>query len=150
MTPAYRAPEVAYNVARGSFSDVWSLGCTFLEMVTVLKGGSVGDLRAYFEERNECYRFYSNIDAAKDWMVMLKAISDRDNPPLKWVSMMLEKDRKIRPTAGDLVRFTHQASVHDPASGILEKFCGSCCLGGENGSRSGNPIKSSSPYSPFG
>ncbi|KAF2814968.1 kinase-like protein, partial [Mytilinidion resinicola] len=38
MTPKYAAPEAADYAPRNSSSDIWSLGCVFLEMITVVKG----------------------------------------------------------------------------------------------------------------
>lgn len=37
-TPMYRAPEVADGVRRGRAADVFSLGCVFLEIATVILG----------------------------------------------------------------------------------------------------------------
>jgi serine/threonine protein kinase len=44
MTPMYAAPEIAQQRRHGRKADVFSLGCVFLEMLTVLSGRSIGDL----------------------------------------------------------------------------------------------------------
>ena len=43
----YCAPEVAEYQKRNSSSDMWSLGCVFLEMSTVLAGQTVDKMRRY-------------------------------------------------------------------------------------------------------
>ncbi|KAF2035712.1 kinase-like protein, partial [Setomelanomma holmii] len=43
-TWTYCAPEVANQQKRNSSSDIWSLGCVFLEMLTTLKDLPVQDL----------------------------------------------------------------------------------------------------------
>ena len=45
MTPRYCSPEVAACEPRNSSSDIWSLGCVFLEMWTVLRGQTIGNLK---------------------------------------------------------------------------------------------------------
>jgi serine/threonine protein kinase len=44
ITPRYRAPEVVAFEPRNSSSDIWSLGCVFLEMWTVLRGETMKEL----------------------------------------------------------------------------------------------------------
>jgi serine/threonine protein kinase len=45
-TRTYYAPEVARNAARGRKSDVYSLGCVFLEIITILAAKDLDDLDA--------------------------------------------------------------------------------------------------------
>ncbi|OCL13411.1 kinase-like protein, partial [Glonium stellatum] len=49
LSPRYCAPEVIDYEPRNSSSDIWSLGCVFLDIVTVLKGETVKAMRGYFE-----------------------------------------------------------------------------------------------------
>ena len=46
-TPRYCAPEVANHSARNSLADIWSLGCVFLEIWTVLKCDTTTALEAH-------------------------------------------------------------------------------------------------------
>ena len=46
-TPRYASPETHEKKKRNESSDVWSLGCVFLEMLTVLTHSSVDDLLQY-------------------------------------------------------------------------------------------------------
>ena len=47
MTPRYCALEVAEYSARNSSADIWSLGCVFLEIWTVLKRETTQALKAH-------------------------------------------------------------------------------------------------------
>ena len=71
----YCAPKVAYHQKRNSSSDIWSLGCVFLEITTVLAGLKIGDLQSYFREENGNYRFCTNIDMIPGWVERLKSNS---------------------------------------------------------------------------
>lgn len=42
VTHAYIAPEVAFHDSRNSSSDIWSLGCVFLDMIVSQKVASNG------------------------------------------------------------------------------------------------------------
>ena len=46
-TRKYCAPEVARDAPRGRKSDVYSLGCIYLEILTVLTGNCVDDLEEH-------------------------------------------------------------------------------------------------------
>jgi serine/threonine protein kinase len=50
MTPSYRAPEGDLEGGAGPSSDIWSLGCIFLEFITWLVGGW-GLLFEFYESR---------------------------------------------------------------------------------------------------
>lgn len=102
-SPVYCAPEVAHLEARNSSSDIWSLGCVFLEMVTVLKGHTITQMRDSFVADSENYHFFANIRAVNFWIENLYSLgSDRDNEPLEWIKLMLNINRLDRPTAPTL------------------------------------------------
>jgi len=127
-TWAYAAPEVARNEPRNTFSDVWSLGCVFLEMATVLKGENVTEMQRYFKERNGDHRFYVNIKAMQDWNKKLQHEgSPQDNHPLKWASHMLREDLKLRPTALALYN-----EIKAMCASEKTPFCSPCCLDNES------------------
>jgi serine/threonine protein kinase len=119
----YAAPEVARYEKRNTSSDVWSLGCVFLEMVTVLKGSTVGDMRHFFKERSDNYRFYANIANLPAWKEKLwNTGAPKDDKPLIWVEQMLQETAELRPTAAKLYEdiAAESAAFHIP-------FCGPCC-----------------------
>jgi len=120
----YAAPEVAHYEKRNSAADVWSLGCVFIEMITVLKGQSVTTMRDFFKERSGNYRFYANIACLLEWIDKLRKLgSAKDNTVFKWAGPMLQEHAEDRPTAATLY---HDISA-ECASGHVP-FCGSCCL----------------------
>ncbi|KAF2024991.1 kinase-like protein, partial [Setomelanomma holmii] len=85
-TWVYAAPEVARHEKRSSSANVWSLGCVFMEIVTVLKGETVAAMRAFFEEGSGNYRFYANIAQFPPWAKKLRMIgSEKDDIIFKWV-----------------------------------------------------------------
>ncbi|KAL8415416.1 hypothetical protein RB596_006141 [Gaeumannomyces avenae] len=50
-TPRYWAPEAMDGADRNTASDIWSLGCVFLEMATILLGHTHDDILRFFERR---------------------------------------------------------------------------------------------------
>lgn len=122
MTLRYCAPEVVKYEPRNSSSDVWSLGCVFVEMITVLKDQTIPSMRAYFELHGSRGKFFSNnLEAAKEWFLMLTAtVPHSDNIPLQWAQNMLRYDRNLRPKSRILMEtiLSHYRST---------EFCGSCC-----------------------
>ncbi|KAF2194810.1 kinase-like protein, partial [Zopfia rhizophila CBS 207.26] len=67
-TPRYCAPEVGAGGPRNTSSDVWSLGCAFLEMISTLKGESIETIKAYYQTHgSEQTLFYQNSHATIEW-----------------------------------------------------------------------------------
>lgn len=124
-TPIYAAPEVARYEKRNTAADVWSLGCVFFEMATVLKGQTVDAMRAFFAERSGNNRFYANIKEFGAWVDRLLGTggSPRDDVVFSWVRAMLQEEGKDRPTAASLYAdITAECMKHNVP------FCGLCCL----------------------
>jgi serine/threonine protein kinase len=121
-TPVYAAPEVAFFEKRkNSASDVWSLGCVFLEIATVLKGETVSAMRDYFKLQNDNYRYYDSIEATKGWTRKLMTIGlEFDAIPIQWVAQMLRLNSDKRPTAAEV--FDEIVNCEDS-----DKFCSPCC-----------------------
>ena len=123
----YCAPEVADHDFRNSSSDIWSLGCVFLEMCTVLKGSTISDMNAFFSGHEDGGTYVSTNEAATSMFIhQLKASGDAmDNTLLYEIEPMINRDRSKRPTANDvfetLVGLDHMDSN-------ARRFCGSCCL----------------------
>jgi len=123
----YCAPEVADHDFRNSSSDIWSLGCVFLEMCTVLKGSTISDMNVFFSSRGDGGAYVSANEAAASLFIhQLKASGDAmDNTLLYAIEPMINRDRSKRPTAKDvfdtLIGLDHMDSN-------ARRFCGSCCL----------------------
>jgi serine/threonine protein kinase len=126
-TLRYCAPEVASSSPRNKSSDVWSLGCVFLEMMTMLKEKSVEDLRTFLEENGmESSLFWDNQPGVAQWIMLLRETprGEMDNTPLIWIERMLSWDRMARPTGESLLA---HIVPYGAASGQPGKFCGACC-----------------------
>src|SRR5215469_17808340 len=122
-TRPYAAPEVARYEKRNTSSDIWSLGCVFLEMVTILKGKTVASMRGFFKERNENYWVYTNIDIVPEWIDKLRALGfAKDDPPLIWVMQMLQETPELRPTAAKLFN-----DIGSECDSQHVQYCGPCC-----------------------
>lgn len=126
LSPGYCAPEVAAFLPRDTSSDVWSLGCVFLEIVGVLKGRTVEDRERFFESRGSGGPYLSSNRAAyKQWVSQLRSTPDYlDDAPLDWVDEMVRTKSKLRATAREIVN-----KIVAPQLGgrSQARFCGLCC-----------------------
>ncbi|KAI0022891.1 protein kinase-like protein [Xylariomycetidae sp. FL0641] len=123
-SPKYCAPEAAEDRARNSMTDIWSLGCVFLEMAAVLKGWK----RRHVEERLKQFG-PSNFRESTEGVAVVIADLKRDtsrcgNAPLDWAEKMLQREKERRPTSRDLRSMILQ---NCDQSGLV--FCGLCCTG---------------------
>jgi serine/threonine protein kinase len=127
-TPRYGAPEVAEHSPRNSSADIWSLGCVFLEIWTVLKKEIVQTLHNHMASSgtlSSCY--YSNLVSIGSWIEIVKGLPGppTDNVPSAWITQMLKRDREARWTAHTLAEHIHEYSS-DPTTPFA--FAGLCCL----------------------
>jgi serine/threonine protein kinase len=58
ITPAYCSPEEANCEMRGDRTDIWSPGCVFLEITTVLRGDTVDQM--FLSTDGEPFTVYQN------------------------------------------------------------------------------------------
>lgn len=76
FTAAYAAPEVVRQERRNRSADIFSLGCVFLEMITVVLGETLEGLH------KEVYPTYSSsLDKMGKWVVHLKGLECRHKKP---------------------------------------------------------------------
>ncbi len=124
-TSMYCSPEVAGFAPRNASSDLFSLGCVFLEMVTVLKGRQLEDLTVFMDSHGRCSTwFWGNLEAAMQWLDQLKEDSF-DDAPLVWIKAMMQEKSDNRITATDLVENIKRDSL-----GLLSiTYIGPCCGG---------------------
>ncbi|KAK4207574.1 kinase-like domain-containing protein [Rhypophila decipiens] len=128
-TLIYAAPEVVRVEPRNESADIWSLGCVFMEMATVLKGQTVKNKRNVFREKTDNHYFHANSEAMEIWVRHLENLGsgtpgkgERDYLPLGWASSMLNPSPGARPTEAEL--FT---DIVDECNGTGVLFCGNCC-----------------------
>ncbi|KAL8828266.1 MAG: hypothetical protein Q9191_002687 [Dirinaria sp. TL-2023a] len=83
-TPRYQSPESALGEFHRS-SDIWSLGVMFLEMVTSLRGKTLGEMDFFLQGHGQCATsIHLNIEGAMNWFEQLQAYhfgSPIDNEP---------------------------------------------------------------------
>ncbi|KAH8800317.1 kinase-like domain-containing protein [Xylogone sp. PMI_703] len=128
FTKRYCAPEVAGCAARNQASDLWSLGCVFLEMGTTLNNRTVDEMRSYFETHGTRGPYVrGNSEAADMWLEELKNSSNSvdDMQPLYLSRDMCQEQPNHRPTAAQVV-----SEILDFQGDV--PYCGHCC-DSENG-----------------
>ncbi|KIW91163.1 uncharacterized protein Z519_08058 [Cladophialophora bantiana CBS 173.52] len=72
----YAAPQVLDFKPRNTASDMWSLGCVYLDMVAVLNGEGLETRNQFFEVTGTGAPSPTNQEAYKQWVKQLKASSD--------------------------------------------------------------------------
>ncbi|PVI03264.1 kinase-like protein [Periconia macrospinosa] len=104
-TEMYCSPEVAKYEARGRASDMFSLGCVFAEMATVIANRKLEEF-CHFRSDDGC-AFHLNLPLVCKWIMALRdAAIYWDNmwePTLRdTIIGLLGEDPDTRPTASDL------------------------------------------------
>lgn len=100
-TPVYRAPEVktGYNVQLPA--DVFSLGCVFSEMLTILANHSIKEYEEYRRVAQAEYplAFRANLDKLRSWLRKLDVIDRVYDPSTFLIKRMIIEDYNGRWTA---------------------------------------------------
>ncbi|KAH7078440.1 kinase-like domain-containing protein, partial [Paraphoma chrysanthemicola] len=124
-TPRYFSPEVTARQENGRASDVFSLGCVLLEIITLHDKGTRDFIR---EQCSSDQSFHANLDQIDIWC---KSQKRRTRYPrrlyyLQHVKTMLRRDPEARPTTEQLlVRFIgYDYGNHQKAKpGIFADCC---------------------------
>ncbi|KAI1392941.1 kinase-like domain-containing protein [Hypoxylon trugodes] len=125
-TPLYCAPEVTREgQSRNSTADIWSLGCVFLEMMTVLKGRHVKEISTFLGDRGSRGSSYG--ERLSDVLLWIRILEEENNDitnePFEWIHDMLQHEPKARPGASRLRKILQEKS--DSNAGL--SFFGDCC-----------------------
>lgn len=127
----YCAPEVARYEKRNTSADIWSLGCVFLEMLTIIKGKTLEEQRSLFKEQSGNYRFYDNIPAVRDWAAQLRVLEPEGGPDNLISDVILEM---LQETADDRILTTilsNKISKYQTSDSTKSNpICGECCIVG--------------------
>ena len=108
-TLRYSAPEVLDFKPRNRATDIWSLGCILLEMVSGFYGLRSQDLKEQWRQiGNGQYSFARNNDAVRAWFRDAQLLDkNEDVPTVKHlcllIRLMLSKDRMHRRIAQQIV-----------------------------------------------
>jgi serine/threonine protein kinase len=135
MTPRYCAPKVAAYEPRNSSSDVWSLGCVFLEMFAVLKGATVKELAAHFTFGVQIQPYHFSDDVNSSWINHVLGLPgpDSDNLPAEWIKQMLKTGGNERWSAHLIAGSIRECSAE---SSTQYFYIGQCCLGDDDATES--------------
>ncbi|KAL1597696.1 hypothetical protein SLS60_008182 [Paraconiothyrium brasiliense] len=108
LTPRYCAPEVFEKGPRNTKSDVWSLGCVFLEIISVVKGYPMEEFNRFLLDASDHQSekgLWCALDAMTAWLEELRSEKNdsADDIPLGWIMTMirLEKEHRIKANAVD-------------------------------------------------
>jgi serine/threonine protein kinase len=124
----YCAPEVAAYRPRNSSSDVWSLGCIFFEMFTVIQDHTIGEARDFVRDQSDSYCYSENVAAAQQWIAKLQAVDSgllSDTIVVNWIKDMLLEEPSTRISARRLYTEISSHPVSD--STRSNPYCGECC-----------------------
>jgi serine/threonine protein kinase len=100
----YQAPEFVTNQPHGRATDIFSLGCVFSEMLTVVHRKDLDQFRelrrtpvplALIEMHHIVYSFHKNLKQVKEWVGDLRG-TDKDNILVDTIFGMLEVDTLTR------------------------------------------------------
>lgn len=126
-SPKYFAPEVAAYQSNGRSADIFTLGCIFLEILTLCAGSSLSELALLRQSRDRS--FQANLGRIEDWcMPLRRSASVRVRHLLCEIKQMLDANPSARPTAAKLeshiVLIDHMKDTEETIGSTL---FGSCC-----------------------
>jgi serine/threonine protein kinase len=122
-TMQYFAPEVAEFDRSGRAADMFSLGCIFLEMLALIKGVPLGELRDHRPEGRGS--FQENLQHRHSWFKLLRPGDPRLQHVQCEVENMIEEDPRSRPSARTLDRRLRIIDQMDTAHSL--PLHGLCC-----------------------
>lgn len=129
VTPRYCAPEVFGREPRNKKSDVWSLGCVFLEIITVVKSYPLDEMNDFLLDASD---HQSNqglccaLDAMTSWLEHIRSDKNEsaDDIPLGWIISMIRFEKEHRITSTDLVKMIVKDCSDLENSNL---YIGPCC-----------------------
>jgi serine/threonine protein kinase len=126
-TPKYFAPEVAVYAPSGRAADIFSMGCIFLEIITLCVGYSLEETIQLRSQNDRS--FQSNLENIRTWFSRghIRSRIPADDHMMGLVRSMLRKDPDDRPTAEKVEE--EIALINGLASAMdnTVTFCNSCC-----------------------
>jgi len=127
-TPRYCAPEVMMHLERNSSSDIWSLGCVFLEMWTVVREEEVDTLRAHMMSTGtHTKEYHANPAGYLSWIEKLRHVpgTSVDSDPSTWICNMLLPTASSRWSIHILENHIKETSIRPTST---YNYVGLCCI----------------------
>lgn len=126
MNPRYCAPEVTMCEPHNSSSNIWTLGCVFVEILSVLKGATIKELTMHFTLDGQVLPYHSTKISIQSWVDQVAALPGwaSDNTPAIWIGRMLERSRQDRWSARLLMESIRDCSIESSAK---YSYIGICC-----------------------
>ena len=108
-TMKYRAPETKNNAAGGRKADVFSLGCVYSEMLTIVCRKPLKEFCEWRKAKHKTDLYRDSLPAVKEWLRELRRASPTDDKEkvtnmCQIIQGMLEEEREMRHLA-------HQALI---------------------------------------
>ena len=115
--------------ARNTSSDIWSLGCVFLEMTAALQGLNVEWIKKFYIKcHSQGTHFHANPAATTQ---LIQEFGTTAHPKhkrtLSWIEQMIRVDRTARPTAAQVLEMITVPEESD-VDATPNTFCGICCV----------------------
>lgn len=117
-TPKYFSPEASALEPCGRASDIFSLGCIFVEMLAVANGHSLQSLKENRSDKD--HSFQANVAHVRSW-VSSQEFTQADIFVMTKITEALMTDASLRPTIKDIQE--HLASTQL----VQSIFHGKCC-----------------------
>lgn len=129
FTRRYCAPEVFGRDPRNSSSDMWSLGCVFLEIISVVKGYPLEELNNFLLDHStgaSAQGLWCAPEAIHAWLVKIRSEKNdsADDLPLDWITPMIRTDPDERLKASEVVNMIHKQTADLPRADL---YIASCC-----------------------
>ena len=106
VTPKYAPPELATRGQGGFAADIFSLGCIFAEILTVMSGRSVADFQNFRAMRHGDNSYSKTLDETHKWIQQLDEEQNFEECPpsisSSLVREMLRQDPGERPSAHEV------------------------------------------------
>ncbi|KAJ4352207.1 uncharacterized protein N0V89_007554 [Didymosphaeria variabile] len=129
LTPRYCAPEVFEKGPRNTKSDVWSLGCVFLEIISVVKGYPMEEFNSFLLDASDHQSekgLWCALDAMTAWLEEIRSEKNdsADDVPLGWIMTMIRPEKEHRIKASELVEMIVKCSSELEGPDL---YIGPCC-----------------------
>lgn len=134
-TLKYCAPEISRGEPRNRSADIYSLGCTFLEMATVYFGLSLADF-AKFRTTGSVYiydSFHNSQAKLPDWISKLRSNDKQKNEEqgifslLDIIDKMIAEDPEQRPEINTICSSLELLDLEGMQKSIFNSYYGNCC-----------------------